>query len=405
MIWLRGERQFLPLIALFATIAIIIFSEMAFQAALDGLRVWWEIVFPALLPFFIMAQILMGLGVVHFFGTLLEPLMRPLFKIPGEGAFAFSMGLAAGYPLGAKISGDLRREGLCNQIEGERLVSFCNTADPLFMIGAVAVGFYSNAALGITLSIAHYLSCILVGLSLRFYGVREERGHQEVKSQETLRGSLLRRALEKQIVAYRQDGRSFGNLLGDAVRDSMNDLLLIGGFIILFSVFTSIMAAIFMNLLHPIFTLFLKESLVMPLFSGVFEITIGSHALSLTPLSIQEKMIWTSLLIAWSGLSVHAQVATMVKGTDIRLKIYLLARILHALLAALITFILMMGPIDLASIPFISIPVFSHPTLQSTSYLGFLWMTLRGIGGILFYLTIISLSIYLFKKIFRYHLS
>ena len=74
------------------TIAIIAFPEVSYKASLDGLRVWWDIVFPALLPFFIASDTLMGLGVVHFIGALLEPLMRPLFNVPGVGAFALAMG-------------------------------------------------------------------------------------------------------------------------------------------------------------------------------------------------------------------------------------------------------------------------------------------------------------------------
>jgi len=119
-------------VAIIITVFIIIFSEQAFDAALEGLKVWWEVVFPSLLPFFIIAEILMGLGVVHFMGALLEPLMRPLFKVPGVGAFAMAMGLASGYPIGAKITGNLRRKKLCSKTEAERLVSFTNTADPLF---------------------------------------------------------------------------------------------------------------------------------------------------------------------------------------------------------------------------------------------------------------------------------
>ncbi len=59
-----------------------------------------------------MADLLMGLGVVHFVGSLLEPIMKPLFKIPGVGGFAVAMGLAGGYPLGAKITGELERAQL-----------------------------------------------------------------------------------------------------------------------------------------------------------------------------------------------------------------------------------------------------------------------------------------------------
>lgn len=387
---------------LLLTILTIIYSEQAFEAALQGLRIWWEIVFPALLPFFIMAQLLMGLGVVHFFGTLLEPLMRPLFGVPGEGAFAFSMGLAAGYPLGAKISGDLRRRNLCTRMEGERLVSFCNTADPLFMIGAVAVGFYGNASLGVTLSAAHYLSCILVGFLLRFYGLREEGGHQEVKKQEGVHRNILGRASLAQRRAYQRDGRKIGEMLGDSVKDSVNDLLLIGGFIILFSVFTALISALNLwQLLIPLASSLFEKEVLQSLFSGLFEITIGSHLLSQTPVSLLQKMILTSILIAWSGLSVHAQVATMIKGTDIQLTIYLIARVVHALLAGIITLFFLLGFPGLSRLPFLSIPVFSYSSLLAGNYTQYLWMTLRGMGGLLITLTTLSLGIYTLKQMTR----
>jgi nucleoside recognition membrane protein YjiH len=96
--------NFKALVAVAFTISLILFSESGFSAAVSGLDTWWKIVFPALLPFFIIAEMLMGLGVVNFLGVLLEPLMRPLFKVPGVGAFALSMGLASGYPIGAKIT-------------------------------------------------------------------------------------------------------------------------------------------------------------------------------------------------------------------------------------------------------------------------------------------------------------
>ena len=124
----------IALLTILITVLIIIYSEESFQAALEGLKVWWEIVFPSLLPFFIIAEILMGLGVVHFLGALLEPLMRPLFRVPGVSVFAMAMGLASGYPIGAKITANLRQKNLCTKTEGERLLSFTNTAEPLLRL-------------------------------------------------------------------------------------------------------------------------------------------------------------------------------------------------------------------------------------------------------------------------------
>lgn len=93
--------------------------------------------------FFIVSELLIGFGVVAFLGVLLEPLMRPLFKVPGIGGFVWAMGLASGNPAGAKLAVQMRKLGKISQIEGERLAGFTNSSNPLFIFGAIAVGFFS----------------------------------------------------------------------------------------------------------------------------------------------------------------------------------------------------------------------------------------------------------------------
>ncbi|MCG0239374.1 MAG: hypothetical protein L6E13_09270, partial [Firmicutes bacterium] len=100
------------------TLSLVLYPEEGLAAARDGMKIFFDIVFPSLLPFFILSELLLGLGVVHFLGVLFEPLMRPLFNVPGEGAFALSMGLAAGYPMDAVITAKFRRQGLCTRVEG-----------------------------------------------------------------------------------------------------------------------------------------------------------------------------------------------------------------------------------------------------------------------------------------------
>ena len=58
---------YLPaIIAVLITISLVLYPKEAFEASINGLAIWWNIVFPALLPFFIFSQGLIGLGVVHF---------------------------------------------------------------------------------------------------------------------------------------------------------------------------------------------------------------------------------------------------------------------------------------------------------------------------------------------------
>lgn len=310
--------------AIALTVTTMLYPEEAFASALSGLRVWWDIVFPALLPFFILSQILMGLGVVSMMGVLLEPLMRPLFNVPGAGSFVMAMGLASGCPIGAILTAKLRRQRICRQVEAERLLSFTNTADPLFMFGAVAVGLFADARLGSVLALAHYLSSLTVGFIMRFY-----RRSATVTTDSVPPGNLLLRALRALPRARRQDGRPLGQLFGDAVRNSVTSLLHIGGFIILFSVVIRMATVVgFVDLLaaavaFPLSLIGVSSTLATSVVSGFFEITIGTELVASAGAPLLQRVAMAGAIIAWSGLSVHGQVASILHDTDIRIGPYL----------------------------------------------------------------------------------
>jgi sporulation integral membrane protein YlbJ len=323
-------------------LSMIVLPEESFEASIRGLNMWWEIVFPSLFPFFVISEMLIGFGVVKFIGVLLEPLMRPLFRVPGVGGFAWAMGLASGNPAGAKLTSRLRQEKQITLIEAERLVAFTNSSSPLFIFGAVAVGFFHNANLGIVLAIAHYLGNVMVGLMMRFYGYSAKEKFKPGRKKIPIIAAL--RALHKTRV---QDKRPIGKLLGDAVTSSIQTLLMIGGFIILFSVInkllfvlhiTSFLAA-FIGKLFII--LHLPALLSVPFISGLFEITLGSKLVSQVQEStLLQQSIVTGFILAFGGFSVQAQVASILAQTDIRFKPFFFARILHGIFASLVTLLI-----------------------------------------------------------------
>ncbi|WP_309228293.1 nucleoside recognition domain-containing protein [Virgibacillus sp. NKC19-3] len=159
----------------FFAFALLKFPDQALEASIRGLNIWWESVFPSLLPFFITAELLTGFGVVKFIGVLFEPVMRPLFNVPGVGSFGWMMGMSSGYPTGAKIAARLREKKQLSQIEAERLVSFTNASSPLFIFGAVSIGFFHDAKLGVLLATCHYLGNAIVGICMRFYRHKEDK--------------------------------------------------------------------------------------------------------------------------------------------------------------------------------------------------------------------------------------
>lgn len=344
----------LAFIAVSLTISMVLYPEDAFKSAVNGLKIWWDIVFPALLPFFIGSEILMGLGVVHFMGVLMEPFMRPVFNLPGVGSFVMAMGLASGYPIGAILTARMRQQNLVTVAEGERLMSTANTADPLFMAGAVAVGMFGKVELGGVIMAAHYLAALAVGVMLRFY----KPFAPQSPPVDTGRENIILRAFRTLYRARREDGRPLGRLLGDSVQRSVNTLLLIGGFIILFSVIIRILtmagvvgaiSSALMGILSP---LGVHPGTSQAMVSGLFEITIGTKLSSQAPAPLIQQVIMASAIIGWSGMSVHAQVAALTQGTGMAMAPYILARALHAFLAGAITYWLM-GPGKAALGPFL----------------------------------------------------
>ncbi len=338
------------------TLSLVFFPDASLHAAKSGLNLFLTVVFPSLLPFFILSEVMLGLGVVHFVGVLFEPLMRPLFNVPGEGAFAMSMGLAAGYPMDAVITSRFRKMNLCNRVEGERLLAFTNTADPLFIFGAVAVGMFAMPALGGVLALAHYLSALTVGLVFRFYSRRTPpSGRDRPRT-----GHILVRAGRALLKARQEDGRPLGRLVGEAANDSVKTLLMICGFIMLFSAFVAIAneTGLAKWLGWPFALAFrafgLEPSLVNSAISGLFEIDLGTLAASQAAAPFVHRALMASAVIAWSGLSVHGQVASVITGTDIRMGPYVVARVVHAVFAALYTLLLvpmMLGPAPASGLP------------------------------------------------------
>ncbi|KYG35194.1 sporulation integral membrane protein YlbJ [Alkalihalobacillus trypoxylicola] len=343
----RAHTLILASTALCLAVALMLFPKESLEASVRGMNIWWNVVFPSLLPFFIVSELLISFGVVTLLGSLLEPFMRPLFRVPGIGGFVWAMGLASGNPAGAKLSARLRKENKITKIEAERLVSFTSSSNPLFIFGAVAVGFFHNPALGILLALAHYGANLMVGLMMRFYGVRDHSA-SEFKNEDTIvRGTPLKNMVTILHKEHQKDGRPLGKILGDAVQSSVRTLLMIGGFIILFSVINKVLSLLEVINLLSIFVSFLLSfislptELSQPIISGLFEMTIGAGQISeTTEASLLHQVIAVSFLLGFSGLSIQAQVASILAETDIRFKPFIIGRILQGILASVLSLLL-----------------------------------------------------------------
>ena len=329
-------KYFLPkLLVLLLIIGIIIFPDDSIDAAKNGLHIWVNILMPSLLPFIIGANLIVSLKIVDIIGAIINPITQLIFNISGKSSLVFAISAVSGYPVGARLASDLRLNKDISQYEGQRLVSFCSTSGPLFIIGAVAVGMLNDVSLGYVMLICHYLGSITVGLLFRKYG----------KEKRKISNNTIINNIKYIINTPEKD--SFFICFGNSVISGVNTLLAVGGFVIIFSVVFQILTLF--NIIDSIsfiicfFFSFLgiTKEICSAFISGLFEITIGCNNISnITYISELIKASLCSFIIGFSGLSILAQCCSFIAKTDIKTSVYIFNKFLHGTFAALYTFLI-----------------------------------------------------------------
>lgn len=331
-IFLSLKKHILPTIFLLFTICLVIFSRQNLSATKNGLLLWANSVLPSLLPFFIATELLSHTDIIKKIGLLLTPIMRPIFNVPGIGGYAFIMGIISGYPIGAKIVTKFREEKLCTKAEAERLLAFTNNSGPLFILGTVGISMFGNSQIGFLLLMTHVLSCIIVGIVFRFW---------KKEDSERLNLSNNNVASNSSIISF----SNLGEVLATSITNAVQTIIMIGGFVVLFSVILSILNnSGFFNMLHVLITPFFNTmgvdvNLITPLLSGVLELTNGLGLICQIPQkSFSILIVFSAFLLGFGGFSVLLQVLSITSKSDISIKPYFLGKLLQGCIASILTY-------------------------------------------------------------------
>ncbi len=278
-----------------------------------------QVILPSLLPFFFISGIVSALGIPE---TLASVAHRPLSKLFGLSGYACApmlLGFLGGYPVGAAALAELVKEEKLSSLEAEKLLPICNNTGPAFIIGAVGGGIFSSAKVGILLYIAHISSALLLALLFR-----ERKAAAHEKPQYTNSGLGLMAALPPSI-------RS-------AVEKSMN----ICGFVIFFSVISTLMdelgilsfAALSMNKLFGAEIGFCRCFIL-----GTLELGGGIASMrTLSPCPLCYSL--AAFILGFGSLSVHCQTLAFASSANIKCARHFAGRIIHGALSALTVYLL-----------------------------------------------------------------
>ena len=327
------KKNLLSIIFILFTLSLVVFSASNLIAAKNGLLLWINSVVPSLFPFFIATELLSCTNIISILGSYLSFLMRPLFNVPGEGAFPFIMGIVSGYPTGAKIVSDFKNRGICSNIEAERLLAFTNNSGPLFIIGTVGISFFGNSQVGFLLLLTHLLACITVGFIFRFWKIKSTEANIQIQK------NILHKRKTINI-------NNLGEILIDSIKKSTSTIVLIGGFVILFSVIISIinnsgLLYFFCQLLNPLFkNTPINSEFLSGFIGGIIELTNGINLVAnIHEKAISINIIVCSFLLGFGGFSVVLQVWGIISTANISIKPYIIGKLLQGIFAALYTYL------------------------------------------------------------------
>lgn len=279
------------------------FPKETLSGASDGLLLWFQIVLPTLLPFFILTNLLIHTNSIVYISYVCSPLLQRLFSVSANGSFAVLAGFLCGYPVGAKVTADLAKTKRISLSEAKYLLSFCNNTSPAFIMSYIVIQNLKDESLLIPTMLILYISPVLCSFLFRkFYHI-----NRNAIASTDIKNSKLCFSFE---------------IFDNGILNAFENITKVGGYIILFSILFS-------------FGKLLPITHLLPF----LEITNGiPHILSLfTDFEVSYILILS--LTSFGGFCAIAQTSAMLTDTKLSIVSYTIEKLATMAVTSLLAFL------------------------------------------------------------------
>lgn len=312
--WQTFLRFLYMSLGIYLTVLLLRFPVLSLQYASTGLHLWFQKMIPTLLPFMILSGILIRMNLTEGVVRFVHPLLRFLFRTSPNGSYTLLMGFLCGFPMGARIVGELYGTGKLSKWEAQRLLAFCNNIGPIYFIS------FAMPMLGIKKISGPFL--IMYGLPL-LYGFVLMRVFPHVKRKRRRKMTNIVNSSQKTNILQRSDKSvkpSSSSLLtaaDEAILSGLFGIAKLGGYMVFF------------NLLNILFVPFSQlSSGLHGLYNCILEITSGIDRCG------QAFPYIVLILLPFGGLSCIGQTYSMISHTDLSIRPYLIHKIAQTALTA-----------------------------------------------------------------------
>lgn len=271
--------------------------------AFTGLTLWFQKMIPTLFPFMILSGIMVRMNLTEYFSILLSPLLKPLFRVDGQGAYCIIMGFLCGFPMGARVITDLYVRGKLSHQEAEYLLAFCNNIGPIYFTGFVLPVLGLSPSL--LLLFGMYGIPLCYGIILRRVGENRKNASLQCTGQ-------MHAASSTSPVPAVKSKNSLLAQLDESIQSAIEGITKLGGYMILFNLLNLFPArCIPMN----------APEWILPVCNVLLEITSGISRIGNT------MPFLLLVLLPFGGFSCIAQTYSILKDTDLSIGKYCIHKV------------------------------------------------------------------------------
>lgn len=269
------------------------YPALSLEYASTGLTLWFTKMVPTLLPFMTLSGIMIRMNLTERFVGLLHPLLHRIYGTSRNGSYTIIMGFLCGFPMGARIVGELYEQHKLSREESALLLSFCNNIGPIYFLS------YVVPTLGIDRPGRPFL--LMYGIPL-LYGFLLMR----IRPWMTRKVSSCENHPETCSLQARQPGScSLLAAIDASVLSGLTGIARLGGYMVFFNLLT----IVFQPFQHV-------NTNILNIYRCLLEITSG---IDCSGRSINYAIL---ILLPFGGFSCIAQTYSMIRQTDLSLRPY-----------------------------------------------------------------------------------
>lgn len=267
----------------------IINNKLINTSILSSINLWITKVFPSLFPMILINNILIDYNFPYY--------ITKIFKKKGLKYYVMTLSLFSGSPSNAIIIKELFQNNTINETDANKLLTYTFFSNPIFLVTMLSLLFELKIVSKII--IISYISNFIISFFFK------------------INPSNIKQSKNKK------------HSISNSINKTMSTLIMILGTIVFYILFSTFIITLFK--FNDINSLFIK---------GFLELTQGLNELQIININLFLKQLIALIFISFGGLSIHAQIKSILSDTNLYYKYFLYGRLLSIIISVIIlTFI------------------------------------------------------------------